>query len=67
MKTYTGNYILSWTDQNGNDDSKVYSDYSTTLKAKKWLIDNKADNIDISIELKDSAVASPEPVSDVLN
>ena len=52
MKRYTGNYIIRWTDKNGNKDQKVYSDYSTVLKAKKWLLDNGALEINIAVEMK---------------
>lgn len=48
---YTGNYIIRWTDKNGKQWSKTYTDYLTAIKAKKWLIDQGADNIDIAVEL----------------
>jgi len=51
MKKYTGNYIIRWTDNTGNKNKKVYSDYATVLRAKKWLLDNGTTDIDIAVEL----------------
>lgn len=50
MKKCTGNYIIRWTDTTGKNKRKVYNDYSVALKAKKWLIDNNATDIDIAVE-----------------
>jgi hypothetical protein len=52
MKKYTGKYILSWLDKDDKPGSKVYEDYSTAIKARKWLIDNGATEIDIAVEFK---------------
>lgn len=51
IKKYTGNYVLSWYDKNNKYMNKVYTDYQTSLKAKKWLLDNGGSNIDIAVEI----------------
>lgn len=51
MKKYTGNYIIRWTDKSGNSNKKVYDDYSTVIKARKWLIENEATDIDIAVQV----------------
>ena len=52
MRKYTGKYILSWRDKDNKPSSKVYDDYTTVIKARKWLIDNGATEIDITVEMK---------------
>ena len=53
MKRYTGKYSVRWTNKDGITKSKVYDDYSTALKAQKWLLENNAENIDIAVKLED--------------
>jgi len=53
MKKYTGKYILRWTDKSGKADKKIYDDYSTIIKAKRWLLDNGAVDIDIAVQMDD--------------
>lgn len=56
MKKYTGNYILTWLDKDDKRNSKTYADYSTTLKARKWLIDSGATGIDIAVEVNNKPI-----------
>ena len=51
---YTGNYKIRWTDKDSKQWSKVYTDYQTALKAKKWLIGQGIEIIDIAVEVKDN-------------
>lgn len=41
--------MVRWTDKDGKERSKVYDDEPTAQKAKKWLIDNGTDTVDIAI------------------
>ena len=50
LKRYTGKYIVRWVDKQNESQRKVYDNYTTALKAKKWLIDNKVYNVDIAVE-----------------
>lgn len=54
MKRYSGKYIIRWTDQNGNKQRKVYDDYLTASKARKWLTDAGIADADIAVELQAS-------------
>ncbi len=59
MKKYTGNYTIRWTDKSGKPNKKVYNNYSTVIKAKKWLLENNASDIDIAVELVDQSPHFP--------
>ena len=50
-KRYTGNYIVKWLDKDDKKHSKVYSDYGLAIKARKWLVEQEAKDIDIAVEL----------------
>ena len=50
-RKYTGNYILSWYDKDDKYGTKVYTDYPTAIKARKWLVDNGAKSVDIAVEV----------------
>ena len=41
--------ILRWTDQDGKPQSKRYDDEQSARKAKKWLLDRGALQVDIAI------------------
>ena len=56
MKRYSGKYIIRWTDQNGNKQRKVYDDYLTASKARKWLTDGGIADADIAVELQASSM-----------
>ena len=44
--------LLRWTDDKGVDHSKEYIDEREARKAKTWLLENGADNVDIAIQLQ---------------
>ena len=60
VKKYTGNYILTWLDKDDKSNSKVYTDYSTVLKARKWLLESGATSIDIAVEMKNVSQSNIE-------
>ena len=50
-KRYSGNYVIRWENKDGTEMRKTYPDYLTVLKAKKWLVDSGAIDIDIAIKV----------------
>ena len=52
MGRYLGTYKVRWTDKNGDKHSKTYDDYATAIKAKHYLIERGADNIDIAVSVE---------------
>ena len=53
---YTGNYTIRWTDKDGKHWSKTYTDYQTAIRAKKWLVGQNIEIIDIAVELNDKKI-----------
>ena len=48
---------LSWKDKDGNEHSRTYQDQREAYKAKKWLVDNGALDIDIAVVMKSARQA----------
>ena len=44
--------VLRWTDDKGNEQTKEYTDEPTARKAKAWLLEHGAKDVDIAIRLK---------------
>lgn len=42
-------FVVKWLDQELNEHSKVYDNHEQAHKAYKWLINNKATNVDLAI------------------
>lgn len=49
---------LSWQDKQGNKHSRIYKDQREAYKAKQWLVDNGAVDIDIAIVKKSATIKS---------
>lgn len=43
-------FIVRYTDKDGKKGQKIYDDYSTVIKAKKWLIQNGYIEVDIAVK-----------------
>jgi len=44
--------LLRWTDDKGNQQVKEYTDEPTARKARDWLLEHGATNVDIAIRLE---------------
>ena len=53
-------YMILWQDADGSDHSKQYDDEATAIKAKRWLIEQGAVNIDLSIR---AIIETTKPIS----
>lgn len=52
---------VRYQDKQGNDKYKIYDDEPTARKAKKWLLDNGYDNVDMAVVIiKPTHVSSNE-------
>lgn len=51
-------FIVRWTDSDNKEHSKVYSDETTTRKAKKWLIEQSVLSVDIAVRINDKDVGN---------
>ena len=41
---------LRWKDKDGKYHKKDYKEYNDAAKARKWLVDNGADDVDIAVK-----------------
>lgn len=44
-------FIVRWNDVGGKAHSRIYDDENVARKAKKWLMENGAQNIDIAVRI----------------
>ena len=44
-------FIVRWNDGGGKAHSRIYDDENVARKAKKWLMENGAQNIDIDVRI----------------
>lgn len=44
-------FIVRWNDGGGEAHSRIYDDENVARKAKKWLMENGAQNIDIAVRI----------------
>ena len=44
-------FIVRWNDGGGRPHSRIYDDENVARKAKKWLMENGAQNIDIAVRI----------------
>ncbi len=48
----SNNLKLRWKDKNGKEYERIYTDKREAEKAKKWLLDNHAMEVDIAVVFK---------------
>lgn len=44
-------FVVRWTDKDGNNHSKTYTDEPAARKAKAWVLDNGATSADIAVSM----------------
>lgn len=54
------NLVVTWTDKDGKKQSKQYTDQRLAYKARQWLLENGATEIDVAVVFK------PKPKPDLV-